>query len=213
MEFIDKNLEEYCLQHTSEESDLLKELDRETHVKILRPRMLSGHLQGKFLKWIVQIFKPLEILEIGTYTGYSALSMAEGMLPNACLHTIDINVELEEMIKRYIKKSGFEHQINLYIGDAQEIIPTMNRKFDLVFIDADKENYLKYYNMVLPKMNQGGIILADNVLWSGKVLNEPKSNDYETKAIIEFNEFVKNDNRVEKLLLPVRDGILIMRVL
>lgn len=213
MEFIDKNLEDYCLKHTSEESDLLKELDRETHVKVLRPRMLSGHLQGKFLKWIVEIFRPIEILEIGTYTGYSALSMAEGMLPNACLHTIDINAELEEMIRSYFGKSKFEHQIHLYIGDALEIIPQIHRKFDLVFIDADKENYLEYYKMVLPKMNRGGLILADNVLWSGKVLEEVKTNDSETKAIIEFNDFVKNDKSVEKIMLPIRDGILIMRVL
>lgn len=213
MDFIPKDIEEYCLDHTSPVSKVLENLERETHVKILRPRMLSGALQGRFLKMIVDILKPKEILEIGTYTAYSAISMAEGIPADAMIHTIDINAELEEIILKYITLSGFENQIIFYSGNALEIIPSIDRQFDLVFIDADKENYLVYYEMVLPKMRQGGIIIADNVLWSGKVVETLKPNDIETKSIIEFNKFVKNDPRVEQVLLPLRDGLLIIKVL
>jgi predicted O-methyltransferase YrrM len=204
---------EYAENFSSEESLVLKKLNRETHVKVLYPRMLSGRTQGNFLKMISRMIKPEKILEIGTFTGYSAICLAEGLSEKGMLHTIEINPELEEIILKYFNEAGVSEKINLHIGDAVEIIPTLDETFDLVFIDADKENYLNYYNLVFDKVKNGGFIIADNVLWDGKVLNEPLSSDTETKAIREFNSFIQQDERVENLLLPLRDGLMLIRKL
>lgn len=211
MEFLDENLSQYCEQHTSVESDLLRKINRETHLEVLQPRMLSGHLQGRVLAMISKMLQPKFILEIGTYTGYSALCMAEGLAADGKLLTIDINPEMEERVKGYFSASPFGDQLELLIAPAQEYIPTMEQSIDLVFIDADKENYGLYYDLVLPKMRSGGILLADNVLWSGKVLNEPKENDHATRSLIAFNHKVNNDPRTENVLLPIRDGVMMIR--
>ncbi len=213
MDFLDENINEYAEQHTSTQNEVLANLERETHLKVLRPRMLSGHLQGKFLEMIVKMIRPKEILEIGTYTGYSAICMANGLAPDACIHTIDINAELEDFAKSYFQKAEVENQIEFHIGNALEIIPKLDVVFDLVFIDADKINYKNYFDMVLPKMRKGGFIIADNVLWSGKVLETAKAKDPETKAIQEFNDYVHACNKVENMLLPLRDGLMIIEVL
>jgi len=204
---------EYAENFSSEESSVLKKLNRETHVKVLYPRMLSGKIQGNFLKMISRMIKPEKILEIGTFTGYSAICLAEGLSENGILHTIEINPELEEIILKYFNEAGVSEKIYLHIGDAVEVIPSLDETFDLVFIDADKENYLNYYNLVFDKVKKGGFIIADNVLWDGKVLNEPLPFDTETKAIREFNSFVQLDERVENLLLPLRDGLMIINKL
>ncbi|HNW98566.1 MAG TPA: O-methyltransferase [Bacteroidales bacterium] len=201
---------QYAEEHTSEEPALLKELNRETHVKMIYPRMLSGHLQGRLLSIISKMLQPENILEIGTYTGYSAICLAEGLQKNGVLHCIEINPEFEEIIRKYIDKSGFSEKIKLHIGDALELLPKMNETFDLVFIDADKEQYLDYYKLVFDKVKPGGIIVADNVLWDGKVMEE-KSSDKETRGIKEFNDFIQNDERVENILLPLRDGLMMIR--
>ncbi|MFZ4399621.1 MAG: O-methyltransferase [Bacteroidales bacterium] len=203
--------EAYSEKHSSSESSVLNELNRETNLKVMLPRMLSGHLQGKFLEMISCMLQPHQILEIGTYTGYSAISLCKGLHENGILHTIDINAELEAISLKYFEKAGLQNKIKHYIGNALDIIPEINQVFDLVFIDADKDNYIAYFEMVLPKVRKGGIIIADNVLWSGKVLNSSSQNDKETQGIIEFNKFVTKDNRVENLLLPFRDGLMIMR--
>lgn len=212
MEFIDQRLADYAEAHTTPESEVLAELNRETWAKVLMPRMLSGHLQGRVLSLFSKIHRPKRILEIGTYTGYSALCLAEGLSDDGLLHTIDINAELEDMVLKYVKKAGFEGRIKMHVGNALEIIPTLDETFDLVFIDADKENYWNYYQMAIEKLRPGGLILADNVLWSGKVIDETMTvRDEETKALNEFNSRVGLDNRVEQILLPVRDGIMIIR--
>ena len=210
---MDNKLENYITDHTSPESELLQKLNRETHVKILFPRMMSGHLQGKFLEMISWMIRPERVLEIGTYTGYSAICLASGLSENGLIHTIEVNQELEDFIKRYIKKAGLTGKINIHIGNALEIIPRLDETFDLVFIDADKENYLNYYNLVFEKVRKGGFILADNALWNGKVVESNKKPDKETEGIIEFNDFVRNDKRVENVLLPLRDGVMIVRKL
>ncbi|MFN4083664.1 MAG: O-methyltransferase [Bacteroidia bacterium] len=212
MEFISDELLKYAEDYSTNESDVLKALNRYTHANVLQPRMLSGHLQGRFLAMVSKMIKPDCILEIGTYTGYSALCLAEGLSEQGKLITIDVNAELEFIIKQHIEASGYNNKIDLIIGDALKVIPQLNFMFDLVFIDADKHNYLNYYNMVLPKVKQGGFILADNVLWSGKVLNQKEiDKDKDTKAIHEFNNFIKNDERVECMLLPLRDGLMMIR--
>ncbi len=208
---INPDYEEYAIKHSSDETEILKQLNRETHLKILQPRMLSGHLQGKLLELLSCMIKPNRILEIGTYTGYSAIALAQGLTENGILHTIDINVELENIVKDYIKKSGFENKIKIHIGDAMQIIPQIDEIYDLVFIDADKENYINYFNLVIEKVSKGGFIIADNVLWSGKVLNEAQKNDIDTINLQKFNKLIKEDNRVENLLLPFRDGLMIMK--
>ena len=213
MDFLDENINEYAEQHTSAQSDVLSNLERETHLKVLRPRMLSGHLQGKFLEMIVKMLRPKEILEIGTYTGYSAICMANALAADACIHTIDINAELEDFAKSYFQKAKVENQIEFHIRNALDIIPNLDLVFDLVFIDADKVNYKKYFDMVLPKMRKGGFIIADNVLWSGKVLKVAKAKDPETKAIQEFNDYIHACDKVENMLLPLRDGLMIIEVL
>ena len=211
MEFIDQKLDDYVCMHTSEEDDLLKELNRQTHLKILQPRMLSGHFQGRFLSMISKMIQPTSILEIGTYTGYSALCLAEGLKSNGKLLTIDKNPELEDFVRNFLEKSAYSENIEYVIADAMKYIPTINQSFDLVFIDADKGNYLNYYQLVIDMIPSGGYILADNVLWSGKVIDEKSVNDKDTKAIMEFNQFVMNDYRVENVLLPIRDGLFLMR--
>jgi caffeoyl-CoA O-methyltransferase len=211
MEFIDTAIENYSLAHTSEESDLLKKLNRDTHAKIMMPRMLSGHMQGRILSMFSYMIKPENILEIGTYTGYSALCFAEGLKENGKIITIDINEELESFVRSFFSKSEHNDKIDYRIGNALEIIPQLNEVFDLVFIDADKENYSNYYNLIFDKVKKGGYIIADNVLWSGKVLIENEKLDKDTIAIKAFNRMIQNDERVENLLMPVRDGLMICR--
>ena len=211
MEFIDQKLDDYVCLHTTEEDDLLKELNRQTHLKVLQPRMLSGHFQGRFLSMISKMIQPTSILEIGTYTGYSALCLAEGLKKGGKLTTIDKNAELEAFVRNFFEKSAYSENIEFVIADAMEYIPSINQSFDLVFIDADKGNYLNYYKLVIDMIPSGGYILADNVLWSGKVIDEKSMNDKDTKAIMEFNQFVMNDYRVENVLLPIRDGLFLIR--
>ncbi|TPE45150.1 O-methyltransferase [Pontibacter mangrovi] len=212
MEFIDEELLRYSEDHTSPESELLHKINRQTHLSVMKPRMLSGHLQGRLLSMYSKMIQPKQILEIGTYTGYSALCMAEGLQPGGTLHTVDINEELEERVRGYFEESGYGEQMKLYIGNALEIVPTLDVAFDLVFIDADKINYTRYYEMVVDKVRPGGYIIADNVLWSGKVLEKyRKKLDEDTKAVMDFNLHVHQDERVENLLLPVRDGLMIAR--
>jgi caffeoyl-CoA O-methyltransferase len=212
MDFIAQNIVDYSEAHTTAESEVLKELNRETHAKILMPRMLSGHLQGRILAMFSRMLQPRRILEIGTYTGYSAICLGEGLTDDGILHTIDINEELMPVAKKYFEKAGSAKKIVMHTGDAVKLIPTLNEVFDLVFIDADKKNYSTYFEMVVAKVRKGGIILADNVLWSGKVLDPPSSMDGDTQAIALFNNKILSDNRVENVLLPVRDGLMIMRV-
>ena len=209
---ISQEIEKYIQNHTTPEDPLLAELNRETHLKVMHPRMLSGHLQGVFLYIISQMIHPKQILEIGTYTGYSALCLLRGLAPNGLLHTIELNEELIDFAAKYFKRVEGGMRIKQYAGEALKIIPGIHEQFDLVFIDADKENYLNYYQLVFDKVRQGGYILADNTLWDGKVI-APKKLDKETRGIVEFNEAVQNDKRVTNLLLPIRDGIMIMKKL
>lgn len=211
MEFLQPDLEHYVIEHTQPEEAILKELGRETQSKVMMPRMLSGHLQGKVLKMFSKMIKPQRILEIGTYTGYSAICLAAGLQKEGKLITIDINEELEKMAREYFSKAGLAKKIEFRIGNAVEIIPTLKETFDLVFIDADKVNYSKYYDLVFEKVKPGGFIIADNVLWSGKVLMPIEKMDIDTRAIDDFNKKVKADERVENVLLPVRDGLMIVR--
>lgn len=213
MEFIDEKIEAYALSYSQPESDVLKKLNRETHLKVLSPRMLSGHLQGNFLSMISKMIQPRQILEIGTYTGYSAICLAQGLQEGGTLHTIDSNEQLEKMARSYFQEAGLADKINFYIGDALTVIPTIQATFDLVFIDADKKNYATYYDLVFDRVRPGGYIIADNVLWSGKVLDIEKNNDRETVLIDEFNKKVHQDNRVEHQLIPIRDGLMIARKL
>jgi len=208
--FINKDILEYSEKYSQQEPEILQELNRETHLKILNPRMLSGFFQGRLLSIISKLVKPKKVLEIGTYTGYSAICIAEGMNKNGIIHTIDKNEELNTIQKKYFKKSGLENNIIQYNGCALDIIPKIEEKFDLIFIDADKENYINYFNLVINKLNNNGVILADNVLWSGKVINS-EDHDLTTNVLREFNKNVNNDNRVETILLPIRDGISIIR--
>ena len=210
MDFIDPLIEAYALEHTEKESDLLFNLNRQTHLKVLQPRMLSGHLQGRILSFLSSAIKPKNILEIGTYTGYSALCMAEGLSKNGKLVTIDKNIELKTMVKKYIKDSSYKNQIEFINADAIDVIPTLNLEWDLVFIDADKENYINYFDLVIDQVKKGGWIIADNVLWSGKVLEEPDKKDKETIILQKFNEKVNQDSRVRNVLFPVRDGMMLM---
>ncbi len=212
MHFISQELEDYIEQHSEKEPALLAALNKETYQKILLPRMLSGHFQGRVLSMLSKLIRPVNILEIGTFTGYAALCLCEGMQENGQLHTIDIKEELETIQRKYFDKSPWGSQIFQHLGEAIDIIPTLELKFDLVFIDADKENYLNYFEMIVPKMKKGGIILSDNVLWSGKVLEPLQKNDSSTKVLLEYNELLKNDPRVETVLLPIRDGLTVSRI-
>jgi predicted O-methyltransferase YrrM len=212
MEFIDEQLSAYAEKHTTAEPELLQKLNRDTYANVLIPRMLSGHLQGRILSMFSHMIQPKRILEIGTYTGYSALCLAEGLTPDGKLITMDINEELEDRVRRYINDSDYSSQIDFRVGNALEIIPTLEDELDLVFIDADKPNYSNYFDLVIDKLRTGGIIIADNVLWSAKVLDpEQLANDEDTKALHEFNEKMQQDSRVENVLMPVRDGLMVVR--
>lgn len=204
-------LEKYSEAHTTPESEILNKLNRETHIKLRMPNMLSGHLQGQFLRMISMMIKPETILEIGTFTGYSALCLAAGLKPGGILHTIDNNPELEDFAMRYFREAGLEGSIKLHIGEAADIIPGIAGPFDLVFIDADKENYILYFDLLLSRVPSGGWIIADNALWYGKVIYPEALTDRETAGIVAFNEYIMNHPAVENVLLPVRDGLMIMR--
>lgn len=210
MEFIDPLLEKYVCDHSENESDLLKKINRETHLEVLQPRMLSGHFQRRVLSMFSKMIQPERILEIGTYTGYSALCLAEGLTPNGKLVTIDINEELAPRVRSYFFASEFSEQIDYKIGAAMELIPTLNEKWDIVFIDADKHNYINYYHLVFPMVNIGGYIIADNVLWSGKVIDS-SHNDKDTQLLRDYNLLNHEDDRVEEVLFPIRDGLMISR--
>lgn len=203
----DKSITEYSIRYTTPEDDVLSRLYRETHLTTVYPNMLSGPLQGRLLEFISRMIKPDRILEIGTFTGYSAIFMARGLAPGGMLHTIDINDELSETALHYFREAGIQNSVKLHVGNALDIIPRLNEIFDLVYIDADKEEYISYYELVLPKVKDGGFILADNVLWGGKVLPGSADHERETVSIRKFNDHILNDRRVEKLMLPFRDGI------
>lgn len=211
-DIIKPDIQAYCDEHTSDESAVLQALNRHTHANVLQPRMLSGHFQGRLLSMLSKMIKPEYILEIGTYTGYSAICLAEGLQTTGKLITIDVNPEHEDTIYHYIKQAGMEQRIQFIVGDAINIIKTLNHRFDLIFIDADKPNYIRYYELVMPILKKDGYIFADNVLWSGKVVDtESISKDKDTQILDAFNKHVKNDPRVEEVLLPVRDGIMIVK--
>lgn len=203
----DEAIESYILSRIDQESELLKQLNRDAHVNLLKPRMLSGHLQGRMLKMFCRMMNPKYILEIGTYTAYATLCLAEGADNDAEIHTIEVNDELEDFILKHLHKSKLKDKIHLHIGDAMEIIPQIDRTFDLVFIDANKRHYIEYYNLIFDKVRPGGLIIADNTLWDGHVLETPKPSDKQTIGIQQFNDMVAKDDRVEKVILPIRDGL------
>lgn len=209
--FIDSKIFNYSLSKSSKEPKILNDLNRETHLKILNPRMLSGHYQGRILSLVSKIIKPKTVLEIGTYTGYSTICLSEGLDKNGNIHTIDHNEELLVIQNKYFKKAGISEKVKQYTGDATKIIKKLNLDFDLVFIDADKENYPLYFDLIIEKVKPGGVIIADNILWSGKILEKVEEEDYATKSIIEFNDKVNNDDRVETIILPIRDGLSLIR--
>jgi predicted O-methyltransferase YrrM len=213
MSFFDQDLQKYIEKHSQPETEVLQELSRETNLKVVGAGMLSGQLQGSTLAMFVALLQAKNILEIGTYTGYSAIWMAGAMPEGGKLHTIDKNEELEDMMHRYFEKAGLTDKIVLHIGDALDIIPTLQETFDMVYIDADKENYLNYYEMVIEKTRKGGLIVADNVLWHGKVISPEENTDKATQAIIDFNTHIHNDKRVENVLFPIRDGLMVARKL
>jgi len=208
---IDPKIEAYIETHTTPEIEILKELNRQTHLRTFYPRMLSGHIQGKFLEMVCQMMQPKKVLEIGTFTGYSAIAMALGLPDDALIFTIEVNEEMATFIDEFLAKSGMENKIRLVMGNALEIIPTIDDTFDLVFIDADKEQYVDYYKLAKDKLRPGGFIIADNVIWSGKVLEKSSKTDKETQGIVAFNEYVKNDPEVEQVILSIRDGLLLIR--
>lgn len=212
MHFLSRDLEDYIRSHSQEEPELLCQLTRETHLKVVRPRMLTGHYQGRVLSMLSKIIHPKNILEIGTYTGYSALCLAEGLQKDGQLHTIEANEELHDMQRRYFTKSGYGSQIIQHTGNAKDIIPTMSGTFDLIFIDADKKEYPEYFELVLDRTQSGSIILSDNVLWSGKVVELGEAKDKATQLLLEYNKKLKEDSRVETVLLPIRDGLNLTRV-
>jgi caffeoyl-CoA O-methyltransferase len=212
MNFLSDELDQYVTEHSENEPELLVQLNKETHQKILQPRMLSGHFQGRVLSMLSKIIRPTNILEIGTYTGYATLCLAEGMEENGRIDTIDVNEELVDFQRKYFDRSPWGKHIFQHTGSGIDIIPSLNIKYDLVFIDADKDNYINYFHLILPIMNKGGIILSDNVLWSGKVIEDVKPGDFTTKILLEYNQLLKTDARVETLLLPIRDGLTVSRV-
>ena len=211
MDFLPKEIEDYVTKHTEKEPPILNDLNHETWEKVLIPRMLSGHLQGRVLSMLSHMIQPKVILEIGTYTGYSAICLAEGLQDGGVIHTVDINEELEGMVNTYIEKANLKDVINNHIGNAIDIIPTLDEPFDLVFIDADKGNYSNYYDLVFDSVSPGGYIIADNVLWSGKIVDPKENLDADTIALIEYSEKVNNDERVQNVLFPIRDGLMIVR--
>ena len=206
-DIVNNKIEDYIRKNSSKEPEILKDLNKETYLKVLNPRMLSGHLQGRFLSIITKLIKPKTILEIGTYTGYSAICMAEGLVENGIIHTIDINEELVSIQNKYFKKSKCNNSITQHVGDARNIIKNINEEFDVVFLDADKENYIEYYELVIEKVKKGGLIIADNVLWTGKVVEPEKDDDELTQYLIDFNKMINEDDRVENIILPLRDGL------
>jgi caffeoyl-CoA O-methyltransferase len=213
MDFISSDLLDYVTKHSNEEPQILKDLTRETYQKVLLPRMLSGPLQGRFLSVLSKIIRPKKILEIGTYTGYATLCLAEGLAPNGVIDTLDKNEELLDFQRKYFNRSGYGDQINQHLGNAIDIIPKLSSDYDFVFLDADKTNYINYFELIIPKMNPGGVILSDNVLWSGKVIKEADVKDKDTQVLQEFNKLLATDTRVESVLLPLRDGLTISRVI
>jgi len=213
MHFLSEDLEDYIAFHSQKEPELLAQLNKETYQKILLPRMLSGHFQGRVLSMLSKLIRPTSILEIGTYTGYATLCLCEGMQEKGRIHTIDIKEELVDFQRKHFDKSPWGSQIVQHLGEAIDIIPNLETKFDLVFIDADKENYLNYYELIVPKMNKGGIILSDNVLWSGKVVQPLQNGDESTRVLLEYNKRLNEDPRVETVLLPIRDGLTVSRIL
>ncbi|MDD2476541.1 MAG: class I SAM-dependent methyltransferase [Dysgonamonadaceae bacterium] len=205
-------IEDYILSHIDSEPDLLKRMTREAHIKLLRPRMLSGNIQGRFLKILTSLLKPENILEIGTFTGYSALCLAEGAPENSKIVTIEIDDEMESFINKYLLQSEYGHKVDLRIGDALKLIPQYNNNyFDLIFIDANKRDYCAYYDIIFDKLKNGGIIIVDNTLWNGKVIDEEFKNDEQTKGVLQFNKHIQEDPRIEKVILPIRDGLTIIR--
>lgn len=213
MHFLSPILESYIANSSEDEPELLQELTRETHLKVVQPRMITGHFQGRVLSMLSKIINPKYILEIGTYTGYSALCLAEGLQKDGELHTIEVNEELQDMQRRYFDRSGFGPQIQQHIGDALEVVPRLEQTFDLVFIDAQKVNYDAYFEAVIQKTRPGSIILSDNVLWSGKVVEPLQKSDKATEVLLAYNQKLKEDPRVETVLLPIRDGLTLSRVL
>ena len=213
MDFLPKEINAYSVAHTTSETEVLNDLNRQTNIQILQPRMLSGHLQGRVLSMLSHMIQPTNILEIGTYTGYSAICLAEGLKEDGKVVTIDINAELEDFALSYFEKANVSDKIDFRIGNAIDIIPTLKEKFDLVFIDADKTNYSNYFDLVIDKLPKGAYIITDNVLWNGKVVQQVEERDMETKAIVEYNQKIHNDPRVENILFPIRDGLMIARKL
>lgn len=211
MEFIPSELDKYVCDHSENEPEVLRQLNRKTHLSVLQPRMLSGHLQGRVLSMLSHMIRPKRVLEIGTYTGYSALCFAEGLVEGGKVITIDVNEELEDLVREYVTKAVMEEKIDYRIGDAMQLIPELEDMFDIVFIDADKKNYCNYYDLVFDKVRKGGYIIADNVLWSGKVLEDYETLDRETKIIMDYNRKVHEDPRVQEVLLPIRDGLMVAR--
>jgi caffeoyl-CoA O-methyltransferase len=211
MEFISQEIDDYVCYHSDDESDILKSLNRETHVKVINPRMLSGHYQGRVLSMFSKMIQPKRILELGTYTGYSAFCLAEGLAEDGLVITVDVNPELEEMVDRYIQQSLFKGKIQQIIGDGMDVVPKLEEQFDIVFIDADKRNYAAYYDLVFDKVRNGGYIISDNVLWSGKVTQDYEKSDLDTKILKDYNLKIQNDDRVENILLPIRDGLMVAR--
>ena len=212
MHFLPETIDDYVVQHSQKEPLLLQQLSKETWQKVLNPRMLSGAYQGRVLSMISKLIQPKNILEIGTYTGYSALCLAEGLVSEGILHTIDKNEELTTLQTNYFSRSPYKNQIQQYVGNALKIIPNIQQKFDLVFIDADKSNYINYFHLIINKMNKGGVILSDNVLWSGKVVEKLNPKDEDTKTLLAYNKLLNSDDRIETVLLPIRDGLTISRV-
>lgn len=213
MNLIDPRLDKYIEDHTQEEPSALKDLNRKTHIEVMNPRMIAGHYQGRALSMFSHMVKPTYILEIGTFTGYSAICWAEGLQDNGELHTIDINEEISDIARNYAIKSGIKNKISFHLGNALDIIPTIIREWDIVYIDADKANYIAYYNAVFDMVKPGGYIITDNVLWNGKVIDSNSADDENTRSIINFNNYIQSDKRVENILFPIRDGIMIARKL
>ena len=212
MHFLPEKLDNYVVAHSQKEPELLQQLSRETWQKVLAPRMLSGHFQGRVLSMLSKLINPKNVLEIGTYTGYSALCLAEGIQPKGQLHTIDTKEELYDLQRRYFDKSGFGNQIIQYTGNAINIIPKIDKTFDLVFIDADKQNYPNYLEIILPKLKSGSVILSDNVLWTGKVIEKLQKGDKDTEALLKYNKMINEHSQLETVLLPIRDGLTLTRV-
>ena len=213
MDFLEDRLLEYIEQHTRLEPAVLQKLNKETYTKVLTPRMLAGHLQGRVLAMFSKMIQPKQVLEIGTYTGYSAICWTEGLKQGGMVHTIDINEELEEMVMRYLEEAGVTQKVKTYIGNAMDVIASINEEFDIVYIDADKVNYSNYFDLVFPKVRSGGFIIADNVLWSGKVIDPENEMDEDTRAIVQYCKKVTEDERVENVLFPIRDGLMVARKL